>query len=262
MRSTSEIYEKIEELIQECTDENRTFSYSDVEKALAKFLQGRYRNCGEARRLAAQYVAVYKKAHDSERCENEERIRAFIAGAALPATIDCAALERLIQRELDLVRKDDYQLNCECAEITIRIIDEIGCKTVFLGNINPVCALAHRYADILCDKHRWAAVSNPFDLHQVLTSIIFTACDVKSSETNRLLAGVLLDEMEPCGHWEGFRHQLVAALGRNHAEEMIILARAEIIAALNGLEEWDCVIEEGEPPSDVIFKSGPHFSGE
>ncbi len=103
MRSTSEIYEKIEELIQECTDENRSFSYGDVEKALARFLQGRYRNCGEARRLAAQYVAVHERAHDSERCENEVRIRAFIADAALPATIDCAALERLIQRELDLV---------------------------------------------------------------------------------------------------------------------------------------------------------------
>ena len=259
MRSTSEIYEKIEELIHECTDENRNFSYSDVEKALAKFLQGRYRNCGEARRLAAQYVAVYKKALDSDRRENDERIRAFIAGAALPATIDCAALERLIQRELDLVREGEYQLDCECAEITIRIFDEIGCKTVFLGNINPVCALAHRYANILCEKHAWAAVSNPFDLHQVLTSIIFTACDVKSGETNRLLAGVLLDEMEPCGHWEGFRRQLEAAVGRNHAEEMIILVRAGIIAALERLEEWDCVIAEGEPPYDVIFKSGPHF---
>jgi hypothetical protein len=28
------------------------------------------------------------------------------------------------------------------------------------------------------------------------------------------------------------------------------------------LEESDCVIEEGEPPYDVIFKSGPHFSDE
>ncbi|HEY5743167.1 MAG TPA: hypothetical protein VIS99_11560 [Terrimicrobiaceae bacterium] len=209
--------------------------------------------------MAALYVAVYEKAHDSDRCENDERIRAFIAGAALPATIDCAALERLIQRELDLVPEHEYRLNCECAEIAIRIIDEIGCKTVLLGNINPVCALAHRYANMLCEKHEWAAVSYPFDLHQVLTSIIFTACDVKSGETNQLLARVLLDEMEPCGHWEGFRHQLEAAVGRNHAEEMIILVRAMIIADLEGLEEWDCVIAEGEPPHDVIFKSGPHF---
>jgi hypothetical protein len=210
---------------------------------------------------------MYKREHwsdEHDRHENEVRIRAFIAGAALPATIDCAALERLIQRELDLlVVRNNYQLGCECAEIAIGIIDEIGYRTVFLGtNVNPVCALAHRYANILCEKHEWAAVSNPFDLHQVLTSIIFTACDVKSGDTNRLLAGALLDEMEPCGHWEGFWRQLVAALGRNHAEEMIILARAEIITALERLEESDCVIEEGEPPSDVIFKSGPHFSDE
>ncbi len=116
---------------------------------------------------------------------------------------------------------------------------------MFLGNINPVCALAHRYADILCDKHRWAGQSNPFDLHLVLTSIIFTVCKKFKAEEGTLLAGALLDEMEPCGHWEGFRRQLVAAAGRNHAEEMIILARAEIIAALAKLEREGCVIDEG-----------------
>ena len=259
MRSTSKIYEKIEELIQECTDENRSCCYSDVQEALAKFLQGRYGNLGEARRLAAQYVAVYRKEDNNDRCENEERIRAFIAGAVLPSTIDCAALERLIQRELDLVVPLDYQLGCECAERAIRIIDEIGCHDVFFGNINPVCALAYRYANNLCDKHRWAGQSNPFDLHLVLTSIIFTVCKKFKAEEGTLLAGALLDEMESCGHWEGFRRQLVAAAGRNHAEEMIIAARAEIIAALAKLEREGCVIDEGEPTNQNIPKAGPHF---
>ena len=186
-------------------------------------------------------------------------VRAFIAGAALPATTDYDALELAIQRELDALG-EDYQLPCECAEIAIEILDEIGCCDVFLGNINLVCPLAYRYGQILCDKHRWAAESDYLNFHEVLTSIIARLLKEFSQGERMLLTGALLEEMQPwCGHWRGYREKLATVVGRNTAEEIITAARTGLIAELGRLEKEGCVIEEGEESFENIPKAGPHF---
>lgn len=139
--------------------------------------------------------------------------------------------------------------------MAIEIHDEIGCHDVFVGtNIDPTCLLAYRYGQILCERHNWAETSPPLDFYDLLTSIISTGLKKFKKEQRMLLAGVLLEELEPrCGHWRGFREKLVAVAGHNRAEEMIILARAELIAA------WDQLEKEGMPNYEDIPKAGPHF---
>jgi hypothetical protein len=193
--------------------------------------------------------------NDRDRIENEMRIKAFIACITLPASVDYEMLESLIQRELDALGVGHFRLDCELAEIGIEILDELRYHDVFVDtNINLVCPLAYRYAQILCDEHWWAAESDPLDFHDLLTSIISTGLKKFKTEQRTLLAGVLLEELEPrCGHWRGFREKIVAVAGHNRAEEMIILARAELIAA------WDQLEKEGMPNYEDIPKAGPHF---
>jgi hypothetical protein len=144
--------------------------------------------------------------------------------------------------------------------MAIEILDEIGCHNVFLGtNIDLVCPLAYRYEQILKDKHSWAAESDYLSFHEVLTSIIATSLSKFKEEERILIAGALLEEMEPLsGHWAGFSENLAVVAG-DRAAEMIMMARSEIVAALDRLERQGCVIEEGEPIYEGIPKAGPHF---
>jgi hypothetical protein len=154
------------------------------------------------------------------------------------------------------------------AEIAIRILDEIDCRNVFVGNANLICALAYRYTRILCEKYWWAAESNCIDFHEVLTSIIF-GCLKKVAHVAPaakrfpmpLLAGALLEDTEPLsGHWRGFHKKVALALGNeNLAEVLIIEARAELIAALNRLEEQKSPLCDGEPRFEELCGHGPHF---
>ena len=60
--------------------------------------------------------------------------------------------------------------------MAIEILDEIGCQDVFLGtNINLICPLGYRYAQMLREKRTWAAESDYLNFHEVLTSIISTS---------------------------------------------------------------------------------------
>jgi hypothetical protein len=154
------------------------------------------------------------------------------------------------------------------AEIAIRILDEIDCRNVFVGNANLICALAYRYTRILCEKYWWAAESNCIDFHEVLTSIIFGCLKKVAHVAPRskavpyaATAGALLEDTEPLsGHWRGFHKKVALALGNeNLAEVLIIQARAELIAALNRLEEQKSPLCDGEPRFEELCGHGPHF---
>jgi hypothetical protein len=202
--------------------------------------------------------------NDAERNENEARIKALLTGVNLPATTDYRTIERLIQRELDALVVGDYLWGCECAEIAIRILDEIGCRTVFVGNANPICALAHRYAHILCEKYWWAAESNCLDFHEALTSIISGCLKKVAPAAKRFamppLAGALLEDTELLsGHWRGFRKKLALTLSKESLTELIIQARAKLIAEWNRLEKENFPLVDGERGFKKLYRQGPHF---